>query len=148
LQGRVPAVVAVLAALADVLSASADAVRGGRDDPPLTAHPWFEGDQEPWASQARDLVSDALDRATTITLVPGPGQDAYDRDLAHVLVDGRTLSALLVEAGLGWETVSRYGDNGLPDLAAQVLAHPRQPEFERPWVWRSTHRTGDSHVSR
>jgi len=55
-------------------------------------------------------------------------------------VDGEPLAALLVEAGLAYPTVERFGDGGFPELAEEVQARARPPGFEDPWRWRRRHR--------
>jgi len=70
-------------------------------------------------------------------------KDVYDRTLAHVFVDGKLLSILLIKAGLAYETVTRYGDEtAFPDLAKQILEAARSvptPPFEYPGNWRKKH---------
>lgn len=111
-------------------------------DTPERAAPWFDGDQEPWASLASARTRAALDAARRIVVVE-VGVDARDRALAHLVLDDRPLAAVLVEAGLARETVTRFGDGGRPDLAAAILAAARiapPPAFEAPWSWRKRHR--------
>jgi hypothetical protein len=71
------------------------------------------------------------------------GYDMYDRLLVHVFVDGYPLSLKIVEAGLGYETVSVFGDNGFPEIAELILKsaklHPDLP-FENPYEWRKKYR--------
>lgn len=110
-------------------------------DTPECGAPWFDGDQEPWAGLARSLVEQELARARRVTILRGGVEDQYGRELVHLLVDGRSLSALIAEVGLGYETVSSFGDSGFPDLAAEVVGKARSPlPFERPWRWRKAHR--------
>lgn len=111
-------------------------------DTPERAAPWFDGDQEPWASRAKALVTRALRRARRVTVLESGLEDIHGRRLGHLLVDGRAVAALLVEAGLAHETVSRYGDGGYPEIAAEVVARARRDlPFEAPWRWRARHRT-------
>ena len=68
--------------------------------------------------------------------------DKYGRLLAHVFVDNQLLAVLLIRAGLAYETVSHYGDNGFPELAEEILNAARQsprPCFEEPYRWRRKH---------
>jgi endonuclease YncB( thermonuclease family) len=71
------------------------------------------------------------------------GYDRYNRLLVHVFVDEYPLSLKIVEAGLGYETVSHYGDNGFPEIARRILLaskmHPELP-FEEPYLWRRKNR--------
>ena len=109
-------------------------------DTPEKGAPWFRGDQEPWASRAADFARDRLARAREVRLCTRGRRDPYERELAHLLVDGEPLAALLVEAGLAYPTVERFGEGGFPHLAAQVVARARPPVFEEPWRWRKRHR--------
>lgn len=110
-------------------------------DTPERAAPWFDADQEPWAGRARDLVLQALQRARRVTVLTSGSRDVHDRELAHVLIDGRALSVLLVEAGLAYETVSFYGHGGYPEIAAEVVTRARRPlPFDPPHRWRRQHR--------
>jgi hypothetical protein len=83
----------------------------------------------------------ALAGARRVTVLTSGSRDVHDRELGHVLVDGRALSLLLVEAGLAYETVSFYGHGGYPEIAAEVVACARRTlPFEAPHRWRRTHR--------
>jgi endonuclease YncB( thermonuclease family) len=113
-------------------------------DTPERAAPWFEGAQEPWASRATAWTRGALSGARCVEWLP-VGADERGRTLGHVWVDGRPLAALLVEAGLAYETVSRFGDGGRPDVARAITSvRRRRLDFEPPWRWRQRHRTPDA----
>jgi len=87
------------------------------------------------------MTIDILRKARVIEYLPFQN-DKYGRLLAHVFVDGELLSIHLIKAGLAYESISYYGDNGFPDLAERILkaAHesPRPP-FEMPYKWRRSH---------
>jgi len=109
-------------------------------DTPERAAPWFDGAQEPWASRATAWTRGALSGARCVDWLP-VGTDERGRTLGHVWVDGRPLAALLVEAGLAYETVSRFGDGGRPDVARAITSvRRRRLDFEPPWRWRQKHR--------
>jgi micrococcal nuclease len=97
---------------------------------------------QPYGRTAKEFTRMELRNAARVTYV-SDGEDIYGRLLVHVFVDGYPLSLKLVEAGLGYETVSHYGDNGFPDIAARILAasllHPELP-FENPYLWRRKNR--------
>jgi endonuclease YncB( thermonuclease family) len=99
-------------------------------------------EDQPCGREAKDFTRRELRSAKRVTCLRG-GRDRYGRLLVHVFVDGYPLSLKIVEAGLGYETVSFYGDNGFPELAERILAaagkHPELP-FENPYLWRSKHR--------
>ena len=70
------------------------------------------------------------------------GRDPYGRTLAHVLVDGELLGVRLIQAGLAYETVTHFGDNGLPEFALAILEASKaapKPDFEAPYKWRKKH---------
>ncbi len=109
-------------------------------DTPERAAPWFSGDQEPWASAASKLVGLTLGRAQSVELRSYGRRDLYGRELVHVFADGRSISLLLVRAGLAYPTVHRFGDGGFPELAERLVAEARPAAFQPPWAWRRTHR--------
>jgi len=96
---------------------------------------------QPYGRKAAAMTIDILRKAKVIEYLPFQN-DKYGRLLAHVFVDGELLSIHLIRAGLAYETISHYGDNGFPDLAERILkaAHesPRPP-FEMPYKWRRRH---------
>ncbi len=70
------------------------------------------------------------------------GRGRYGRRLAHVFIDGELLAVRLIRTGLGYETVSHFGDNGFPDLADRILEAAEtapKPDFQPPWKWRKKH---------
>lgn len=114
----------------------------GMDTPEIRhdEHGFFE--DQPFGRDAAALTQQIFAEAQRIEYVPYQN-DKYGRLLAHVFVDGELLSEKLIRAGLAYETVSHYGDNGFPDLAEHILkvaeASPK-PQFEPPWKWRQEHR--------
>jgi endonuclease YncB( thermonuclease family) len=109
-------------------------------DTPERAAPWFSGDQEPWASAASRLVDQAVAEAQHVELRGFGRRDLYGRELVHAFVDGRSVSLLLVRAGLAYPTVHRFGHGGFPELAERLVADARRAEFDPPWDWRRSHR--------
>lgn len=102
-------------------------------------HGIFE--DQPYGPKAAAFTADILRNATRVEYLPFQN-DKYGRLLAHVFVDDELLSVLLIKAGLAYETVSYYGDNGFPELAARILRAAREssrPPFERPNRWRRKH---------
>ena len=96
---------------------------------------------QPYGRKAAEMTINILRKAKIIEYLPFQ-DDKYGRLLAHVFVDGKLLSVHLINAGLAYETISYYGDNGFPELAERILkaAHesPRPP-FEVPYSWRRRH---------
>ncbi len=98
-------------------------------------------EDQPFGPAASESTRVMMSRATLLEWVPD-GVDHYGRRLAHVLVDGQLLSIELLRMGLAYENVSYFGDNGFPDLAAQILEASKiapKPAFEQPYRWRKKH---------
>lgn len=97
---------------------------------------------QPYGREAKMFTRLEIKSARKVTY-RADGTDRYGRLLVHLFVDGYPLSVRIVERGLGYETVSVYGDNGFPEIAAMILRaaklHPRLP-FENPYLWRRRHR--------
>jgi endonuclease YncB( thermonuclease family) len=99
-------------------------------------------EDQPYGRDAKEYTRAELRGAKRVTY-SSSGYDIYGRLLVHVFVDGYPLSLKIVEAGLGYETVSFYGDNGFPEISAKILAAARaNPDlpFEHPYLWRAKHR--------
>jgi endonuclease YncB( thermonuclease family) len=77
---------------------------------------------QPFGPEAKAFAQGAFAAATEIELLRSPTLDPYDRTLAYLFVNGRNFSVLAIKAGLSTETVSHYGDNGLPREAAEIQA--------------------------
>jgi endonuclease YncB( thermonuclease family) len=99
---------------------------------------------QPFGPEARAFAQGAFAAATEVELLRSPELDPYDRTLAYVFVNGRNYSVLAIRAGYTTETVSHYGDNGLPREAAEVLAAAKSAPplpFEPPHQYRARMRT-------
>ncbi|MCM8783681.1 MAG: thermonuclease family protein [Candidatus Omnitrophica bacterium] len=114
----------------------------GVDCPELATDTFGGRGQEPYATEAKDFVIKRLQEGTRIELVLIEEQDKYGRSLGHIFIDGESLSLELIRRGLGYETVSRYGDNGFTELSAQILEAAKKitPSFENPSEWRKKNR--------
>ena len=113
----------------------------GIDTPEIThkEHGIFE--DQPYGRKAAAMTIDILRKSKIVEYVPFQN-DKYGRLLAHVFVNGKLLAVHLIKAGLAYETVSYYGDNGFPGIAERILkaAHESpHPPFERPYKWRRRH---------
>lgn len=115
-------------------------------DTPEIAHPehgFLKG--QPYGREAARYAGKLLDQAEVIEYLPFR-EDSYGRLLAHVFVDGELFGVKMIEAGLAYETVSFYGDNGFPDLARLIQRAAQQagkPPFMEPHKWRQIHRKRD-----
>jgi endonuclease YncB( thermonuclease family) len=98
-------------------------------------------EDQPFGPAAAESTEAWIRRARVVEIATD-GRDRYQRRLAHVFLDGDLLAERLLGAGLAYETVSHYGDNGFPDLADRILraAHASpKPHFEEPYRWRRKH---------
>jgi endonuclease YncB( thermonuclease family) len=77
----------------------------------------------PLADEAARFVAEALAGREVALVPPDPPTDRYDRLLADVLVDGRSLSEALVASGLAW--LYEPGDAPLLDRQAEAVAARR-----------------------
>lgn len=96
--------------------------------------------------EAAAFTKKLLSEADRIVIIRG-GKDVYGRTLAHVMVDGELLSVTLIKKGFGYETISRYGNNGFPLFAAEIAdaatGVPR-PKFDDPYEWRAKNQRKDN----
>jgi endonuclease YncB( thermonuclease family) len=102
--------------------------------------PFFEGDQEPYATEASDYLHNAITNGKHITIHYCHEDDIWGRRLAYIIADGENLNAKIVESGLAYETVSFYGHSGFPEYAEQVMCASRKWKslpFEKPYIFRS-----------
>lgn len=85
------------------------------------AHDFPKMDDQPYGPDGRGFIQGVLAMTERLELVRADCLDKYGRTLGHFLVNGRNYSPLVIEAGLALETVSDYGDNGLPEFSSEVL---------------------------
>jgi micrococcal nuclease len=110
-------------------------------DTPETRH--LEHDlpyPQPFGPEARAFAQGAFAVATRIELLRSATLDPYGRTLGYLFLDARNYSVLAVRARLAAETVSFYGDNGLPAEAAEVAAAAKEAgpvPFEPPHQFRA-----------
>ena len=81
---------------------------------------------QPFGPEARAFAQGAFAAATDVELLRSPTLDPYDRTLAYLFINGRNYSVLAIKARFSGETVSHYGDNGLPKEAAEVMAAAKE----------------------
>jgi endonuclease YncB( thermonuclease family) len=110
-------------------------------DTPETRH--LEHDipyAQSFGPEARAFARGAFAAATSVELLRARTLDPYGRTLGYLFVNGRNYSTLVVRARLAAESVSFYGDNGLPREAAEVLAAAKSAgplPFEPPHAFRA-----------
>jgi len=97
---------------------------------------------QPYGRKAKEFTRNQIKSAKKVTCM-SDGRDYYGRILVHFFVDGYPLSLKIIEAGLGYETVSVYGSEGFPEISDRILKasklHPDLP-FENPYLWRIKNR--------
>lgn len=94
---------------------------------------------QPFGAEARGFAQGAFAAATAVELLRCPTLDPFGRTLGYLFLNGRNYSVLAIRARYSAETVSFYGDNGLPREAAEVLAAAKDAgplPFEPPHVFR------------
>ncbi|MBN2322530.1 MAG: thermonuclease family protein [Spirochaetes bacterium] len=116
----------------------------GVDTPELKnpAHGFYK--DQPYGREAANFTRMEIKKAKVVTCRTD-GRDVYDRLLVHLFVDGYPLSLLIVEAGMGYETVSAFGDGGFPEISERILEASRSAgclPFENPYLWRRKNRLG------
>jgi micrococcal nuclease len=99
---------------------------------------------QPFGPEARAFAQGAFAAATQVELLRSPTLDPYGRTLAYAFINGRNYSVLAIKAGYTTETISHYGDNGLPREAAEVVAAAKSApplQFAPPHQFRARMRT-------
>jgi len=99
---------------------------------------------QPFGLEARAFAQGAFATATEVKLVRADRLDPFGRTLGYFILNGKNYSVLVIAARLSDETVSHFGDNGLPELAAQVTTAARSVSplpFEAPHVFRKRMRS-------
>ena len=95
---------------------------------------------QPFGKEAHAFAQGAFAAASEVELLRCPTLDPYDRTLGYLYINGRNFSIMVIKARYSTETVSHYGDNGLPEEAAQVKAAAKDIgplPFEPPHVYRA-----------
>lgn len=111
----------------------------GIDTPEVAHHSMGWYDDQPYGRRATAFAQGAFAAAYSVELLRAAETDGYGRTLGYLFINGRNFSVMIVEAGYAVETVSHYGDNGLPDEAEAVLAASRTVgpvPFEPPYKFR------------
>lgn len=94
---------------------------------------------QPFGDEARGFAMGAFAAATKVELKRASMIDPYGRTLGYLFINDVNYSVMVVGARLAIETVSHYGDNGMPQESAEVLAAAKLAgpvAFEPPHVFR------------
>jgi len=111
----------------------------GIDTPEVAHHSMGWYDDQPYGPEATAFAEGVFAMAESVELLRAAEPDGYGRTLGYLFVNGRNYSVLAVTAGYAVETVSHYGDNGLPEASEAVLAASREVgpvPFEAPYLFR------------
>lgn len=111
----------------------------GIDTPEVAHHSMGWYDDQPYGPEATAFAEGVFAMAETVELLRAGEPDGYGRTLGYLFVNGRNYSVLVVAAGYAVETVTHYGDNGLPEESEAVLAASREVgpvPFEAPYKFR------------
>jgi endonuclease YncB( thermonuclease family) len=110
-------------------------------DTPETRHVEHEIPyDQPFGREAEAFARGAFASADRIELRRASTLDPFGRTLGYLWLDGRNYSVMVIQARLAEESVTRYGDNGLPQEAAEVLAAAKSAgplPFEPPGAYRA-----------
>ena len=95
---------------------------------------------QPFGAEARAFARGVFAVAGKVELLRCATIDPYGRTLGYLFVNDQNYSLLVIRANLAEESVTRYGDNGLPDQARAVLEAAKGAgpvPFEPPGVFRN-----------
>jgi len=110
-------------------------------DCPETRHPEHNIPyDQPFGPEARAFAEGVFAAAQRVEILRASMVDPYGRTLAYLFVDGRNYSTLVISARLAVESVTAFGDNGLPAEAAAVMAAAKAAgpvAFEPPHIYRA-----------
>jgi micrococcal nuclease len=93
-----------------------------------------------FGAEARGFALGAFSLAIKAELLRANTLDPFGRTLGYLFLNGRNYSVLVVAARFAEESVTRYGDNGLPVEAAEVMAAAKAAgplPFESPGIYRN-----------
>ena len=88
---------------------------------------------------AAAFAQGAFATATEVELLRCATLDPYKRTLGYLFVNGKNYSLLVIKARLAEESVTPFGDNGFPEIAAEVKAAAKAAgplPFESPNLFR------------
>jgi micrococcal nuclease len=110
-------------------------------DTPETRH--LEHDipfDQSFGPEARAFAAGVFAASKDVELLRAGTLDPFGRTLGYVFVNGMNYSLLVITARLAEESVTRYGDNGFPREAAEVLRAAKAAgpvPFEPPGAYRA-----------
>ncbi len=90
--------------------------------------------------EAKAFARGAFATATDVEILRCKTLDPFGRSLSYLFINGKNYSTLVIKAKLAAESVSIYGDNGFPEIAAEMLAAAKEAGplgFEPPGAYRT-----------
>ena len=99
---------------------------------------------QPYGREARAFAQGAFSTASEVQLLRCATLDPYKRTLGYLFINGKNYSLLVIKARLAEESVTAFGDNGFPEIAAEVKAAAKAAgplPFESPNYFRRRMRT-------
>ena len=104
---------------------------------------------QPYGREAQAFAQGSFATATEVELLRCATMDPYKRTLGYLFVNGKNYSLLILKARLAEESVTPFGDNGFPEIAAEMLAAAKAAgplPFESPNLYRRRMRTLSEHM--
>ena len=81
--------------------------------------------QIPYGSMASNFVYEQIKNASEVSIKIAE-YDIYDRILAHIIIDGKSLSLILMQNKLSIQSITTYGDNGFESISTEILLYARK----------------------
>lgn len=103
---------------------------------------------QPKGLEAARLSASLIRKAKKVRFTTFGQLDKYNRVLGHLVLDNELLAVSVLRAGLAYEMVTPFGDNGFPAEAEQVMdawgkspvavaiEAGKRPPFQKPGDWR------------
>lgn len=94
---------------------------------------------QPYGREARAFAQGAFSTASEVELLRCKSLDPYKRTLGYLFINGKNYSLLVIKARLAEESITPFGDNGFPEIAAEVKAAAKAAgplPFESPNLFR------------
>ncbi len=94
---------------------------------------------QPYGREARAFAHGAFSSASEVELLRCKTLDPYKRTLGYLFINGKNYSLLVIKARLADESITPFGDNGFPEIAAEVKAASKAAgplPFESPNLFR------------
>jgi len=104
---------------------------------------------QPFGEKASGFAKGAFAMASKVEVLRSATLDPYGRTLGYLYINGINFAASIVRAGLAAESISAFGDNGLPDQAQEVLAAAEEAgplPFEPPYLFRRRMKEYSGHL--